>query len=115
MKDYVDNSEDRSTASSTDQPCISHTFVGGQGRSGFKGNFDLIGKQVAIRKLSGNEVYRTNALLLLIKIMLFSKPHWQKNYISSFWMSKVRFWRWLIGNEILISHFVTRVFFLVIC
>ena len=29
-------------------------------------------------KLSGNEVYRTNALLLLIKIMLCSKLHCQK-------------------------------------
>ena len=33
---------------------------------------------VLIQKLSGHEVYRTNALILLIKIMLCSKLHHQK-------------------------------------
>jgi len=37
-------------------------------------------KRVSISNLSGNEVYYKNALILLIKIMLCSKLHYQKGF-----------------------------------
>jgi len=41
---------------------------------------NLVRKKVSIQKLSSNEVYCTNALLLRIKIMLCSKLDYQKGF-----------------------------------
>ena len=56
-------------------------------RLGCMAKFDR--KRVSSQKQSGNQVYFTNALLLLIKIMLCSKRHCQKGFTSILFPHKI--------------------------